>query len=113
LDFPTSNNKTRQLNATFIWKWQTKASCSESVAHFTIKRSVIMLSRIAAAPKKPINCQQEQLIAISMGLRALWLVKKNLLKRKLYKYKYVKNIPWQVLDKKLQSHSTLLHKYHA
>jgi len=30
-----------------------------------------MLSRIAAAPKKPINCQQEQLIAIPMGLRAL------------------------------------------
>jgi len=60
-----------------LGKWPMTASFSESVAHFTIKRSVIMLSRIAAAPKKPINCQQEQLIAIPMGLRALWLVKKT------------------------------------
>ena len=54
-----------------LGKRQTTAFRSESAAHFTIKRSVIMLSRIAAAPKKPINCQQEQLIAIPMGLRAL------------------------------------------
>ncbi|KAK4522225.1 hypothetical protein GAYE_HPEPCTG121G0104 [Galdieria yellowstonensis] len=78
-------------------QWKTRCPCClanvpETLSHLQQERSVtLMLSRIAAAhPRNQSNFQPVQLIAISMGLRALWLVKKKL--HKLHKCKYVKNI---------------------
>ncbi|KAK4525696.1 hypothetical protein GAYE_SCF15G3605 [Galdieria yellowstonensis] len=64
----------------FDEQWKTRCPCClanvpETLSHLQQKRPVIMLSRMAAAPKKPINCQQVQLIAFLMGLGAMWLVK--------------------------------------
>ncbi|KAK4528871.1 hypothetical protein GAYE_SCF65G6819 [Galdieria yellowstonensis] len=64
-------------------QWKTRcpsclANVPETLSHLQQKRSVIMLGRIAAAhPRNQSNFQQVQLIATSMGLRALWLVKKT------------------------------------
>jgi len=63
-------------------QWKTRCPCSlanvpETLSHLQQKGSVIMLSGIALHPRNQSNFQQVQLIAISMGLRALWLVKKT------------------------------------
>jgi len=65
-------------------QWKTRCPCClanvpETLNHSQQKRSVtLMLSRIAAAhPRNQSNFQQVQLIAISMGLRALWLARKT------------------------------------
>jgi len=64
-------------------QWKTRCPCClvnvpETLNHLQQKTSVIMLNLIAAAhPRNQSNCQQVQLIATSVGLRALWLVKKT------------------------------------
>jgi hypothetical protein len=68
----------------FDEQWKTRCPCClvnvpETLSHLQQERSVtLMLSRVAAAhPRNQSNLQQVQLIAISVGLRALWLVKKT------------------------------------